>query len=172
MATKEIVVPKGGDEAALDEWRRNPWPTTDRPRFRTPVGEKSRTRQSEKDSCDINLIVKRHTDTGHVSHLNPAEPKFGDFSSGADLKQAIDQVAEANDRFNELPVEVRRAAQNNPYQLLEMLETEDGQIELAEAGLVLTEQPEPPRRVEEQPEPPPTTKLAKGAEGTPETSTD
>lgn len=163
----EHRIPTGGDE-----WRENPWPTSDRPRFRTPVGETSRTKQSEKDNCDINLIVKRHASTGHVSHLNPAAPQFGDFTGAADLKTAIDQVAEANDRFNELPVEVRRAAQNNPYELLAMLETDEGQLELQEAGLILTDQPQPPKEIEQQPEPPPTTKLAKAVTETPETSTD
>jgi len=165
----KTLIPQGGE--ALEEWRTNPWPTTDRPRFRTPVGELSKTKQSEKDNCDINLIVKRHASTGHVSHINPAAPKFGDFTGAGDLKTAIDQVAEANDRFNQLPVEVRRAAENNPYMLLEMLESEEGQLELQEAGLILTDAPEAPTEIEKQPEPPPTTTPSKAAPETPETST-
>lgn len=165
----EKLIPQGGEEA-LEQWRENPWPTTNRPRFRTPVGEKSLTKQSEKDNCDINLIVKRHASTGHVSHINPEAPKFGDFTGATDLKNAIEQVALANARFAELPVEVRRAAENNPHQLLAMLETDDGQLELEEAGLVLTEAPETPIELEQQPEPPPTTKKNVDPEA-PETAT-
>ncbi len=155
MATK--VPQSGPGQQALDEWRKDPWPTEDRPRYRTAVGEKSLTKQSERDSCDINLIVKRHASTGHVSHINPDAPKFGDFTGATDLKNAIDQVNIANARFAELPVEVRRAAENNPHVLLEMLETDEGQLELQEAGLILTDAPQPPKEIEEQPEPPPTT---------------
>ncbi len=88
-----------------------------------------------KDDCDINLIVKRHATTGSVSHFARSEPMHGDFSNSVDLKSAMDAVNDANARFQELPADVRRAAGNNPTQLLEMLESDEGQRELQAAGL-------------------------------------
>jgi len=107
----------------------------DRPRFYSPVGERSRTKQAHKDECDINLIIKRHADTGAISHLNPQAPRFGDFATPYDLKSAIDAVNEAAHTFEQLPAEVRQAAANSPVQFLEMLEDDDGRDELAAAGL-------------------------------------
>jgi len=109
----------------------------ERPRQYTPVGEHSKTKQAMKDECDINTIIKRHSDTGHLTHINPSEPQFGNFASPYDLKSAIDAVHQAQERFQTLPAEIRAAAQNNPVQFLEMLEDPDGQADLVEAGLGL-----------------------------------
>ncbi len=110
-------------------------PERERPRFYTPVGEKSMTKQASKDECDINLIIQRHADTGHVSHINPKDPQFGNFASPYDLKSAMDAVNEANHRFSTLPAEVRQAANNSPVHFLEMLEEDESLDQLVDAGL-------------------------------------
>lgn len=168
---KTMVPQSGPSPATIQFWKDQGIMVVETRIHRTPVGTLSRTKQSDKDNCDINLIVKRHASTGHVSHLNPAAPQFGDFTGAGDLKTAMDQVAAAEDRFMELPPEVRRAADNDPFQLLAMLESEQGQTELEEAGLVLTDRPEAPRETEKQPEPPPTTTPSVIEEANRETAT-
>lgn len=153
--TKKMVPQTGPDMDAVGG--QPPWPTERRPRFRTPVGEKSKTKQSMAEDCDINLIISRHAQTGQISHLNPKAPQFGDFTHPMDLKQAIDAVNDARARFGELPSDVRSAAANDPVQFLAMLEDENGTRELEAAGLILTDQPVPqvPPEKETAPRDPP-----------------
>ncbi len=113
----------------------NPKRTTGR--IYAETGDHSRTKQATKDECDINKIIKRHTDTGNLTHINPRAPQFGDYAYSGDLKQAMDSVQQANDRFAELPSAIRAAAHNSPTRFLAMLEDENGQHELAELGLTI-----------------------------------
>jgi len=108
------------------------------------VGTRSRTRQSHKDECDINLIVKNHTQTGIYSHVNPRTPTYGDFTQAHDLQDALALVGEAGDAFDELPAAVRAACNNDPVQLLNALANQADTMLLAELGLDVEQAPEAP----------------------------
>jgi len=49
----------------------------------------SLTRQSFKDECDVNLIVKRYTETGMINHIPRTTPQYGDAPEGDFLQAAI-----------------------------------------------------------------------------------
>jgi len=49
----------------------------------------SLTRQSFKDECDVNQIVKRYTETGMINHIPRTTPKYGDAPEGDFLEAAI-----------------------------------------------------------------------------------
>jgi len=49
----------------------------------------SLTRQSFKDECDVNLIVKRYTETGMINHIPRRTPEYGDAPEGDFLEAAI-----------------------------------------------------------------------------------
>jgi len=51
--------------------------------------EPSLTRQSFKDECDVNQIVKRYTETGMVNHIPRTNPQYGDAPEGDFLQAAI-----------------------------------------------------------------------------------
>jgi len=51
--------------------------------------EPSLTRQSFKDECDVNQIVKRYTETGMVNHIPRTTPQYGDAPEGDFLEAAI-----------------------------------------------------------------------------------
>lgn len=108
-----------------------------RGRVRTPVGERSRTKQSFADDCDINRIVKRHERGEPITHFNAKHPTFGDFTEGQNLKEAMDSVFRAKEEFAELPARVRSAANNSPVQLLRMLDDPGGRMFLQKSGLEL-----------------------------------
>lgn len=108
-----------------------------RTRTQTPVGDRSRTKQSFAEECNINLIVKRHHSEGVVTHFNKNAPRFGDFTTGGDLKTSMDQVFQAKEDFATLPSAVRAAAENRPEVLLNMLDNPTGQEALQRAGLDL-----------------------------------
>jgi len=51
--------------------------------------EPSLTRQSFKDECDVNQIVKRYTETGMINHIPRTTPRYGDAPEGDFLEAAI-----------------------------------------------------------------------------------
>ncbi len=110
----------------------------------TNCGTQQRTKQSFKDDCDVNLIVKRHASTGLWSHLNPTMPSYGDFSGVVELQDAIATVEAAELDFDALPAAVRAACNNDPVQFLMEVNDVDGVLALAEAGLPMADGWEPP----------------------------
>lgn len=115
-------------------------------RVRKEFTEPSLTRQSEAGDTDVNKIVARHRKTGVVTHLNSKPPMYGDFSAADDLHRAINLTLAAQEGFMDLPSAVRRAADNDPRILLEMLADEEGRELLVEAGLVIDDQAEADER--------------------------
>jgi len=110
-------------------------PTRSRERVTARSGGECATQQHMKDDCDINIIIKRHAETGNISHLNPKSPLYIDCTRVRDLQGAIHLVEEAEDNFATLPSAVRQACQNDPVKFINMLHTEEGTLELGEAGL-------------------------------------
>lgn len=110
-------------------------------RKRTPYdcGDQQRTKQSFKDDCDINLIVKRHASTGLWSHLTGRVPMYGDFSQAQELQDAITTVNAAENDFLELPAAVRRLCANDPVTFYQMMGNEKAVEQLAAAGLPMAE---------------------------------
>ena len=53
-------------------------------------------KQSFKDACDINLIMKRHAKTGVLDHLNVNPGTYGDFANADDYLTALNKVAEVS----------------------------------------------------------------------------
>jgi len=51
--------------------------------------EPSLTRQSFKEECDVNQIVKRYTETGMINHIPRTTPQYGDAPEGDFLEAAI-----------------------------------------------------------------------------------
>ena len=49
----------------------------------------SLTRQSFKDECDVNQIVKRYTETGMINHIPRTTPQYGEAPEGDFLEAAI-----------------------------------------------------------------------------------
>lgn len=120
----------------------------ERKRYTTEVGKESRTKQSFRDECDINRIMKRHAKTGLIDHLSTREPHYGDFSAAVDLHTAMEQVRAAQDDFAALPSEVRNLCLNDPEVLLRALASPEETAALFDAGLPMAEEYEPWREDE------------------------
>lgn len=106
-------------------------------RLRTPVGSVSLTKQSFKDECDINLIMKRFEKTGAIEHLAKFGPQYADVSA-MDFKQAMDIVALGNSMWEELPVSVKQRC-GSPEGFLEFVNDPANAGELVELGLATAE---------------------------------
>lgn len=118
--------------------------------------EPSLTKQSFKDECDVNNIMRRYTATGVVTHLNNRRPEFGDFTSVATFQESLNTVIEAEAMFAELPSAIRDRFGNDPSKLLEFIADENNRDEAIKLGIVKAPDPEPaPQKVEvvNQPEP-------------------
>lgn len=107
--------------------------------------EPSKAVQSEKDNCDINVIVKRFGITGQLPQ-NVRMPQYGDFSSVIDYHTAMGALVAAKESFMQLPSAVRYQFHNNPQEFLEFCsEEKDGQLVNIDAmrkmGLAVPKEP-------------------------------
>ena len=96
------------------------------------------TDQAGANETDINVIVKRHADTGLWSHVNPNAPQAGDFTQFGDATHfhaARNHIAAATEAFQALPAHVRQRFSNDPAQLLDFVAKEENQEEAIRLGL-------------------------------------
>lgn len=78
----------------------------------------SLTQQHFKDDVDLNCIVKRYGITDGAIPPAPADPRYyGDFSDAVDFREAMDRINEAQQRFSELPADLRSRFHNDPVLL-------------------------------------------------------
>ena len=94
--------------------------------------------QSEKDNCDINLIVKRFGVTGVVPQTL-RQPLEGDYSGVYDFRTAMDAVVEARTTFDALPAAIRARFQNDPQLFLEFCSDKENLEEMRKMGLAVPE---------------------------------
>lgn len=94
-----------------------------------------RTKQSFREECDINVLVKRFgLDAGAEGRV---PPMFGDYSGAVEFQEAQEIVARAQSQFNALPARQRERFHNDPAELLEFVMEESNQAEAVELGLAL-----------------------------------
>ena len=94
----------------------------------------SMTRQSHKQECDINNIVKRFNKDGHINHLNKHGESYDDVS-GADYRLWMNKLVSAREMFEELPSETRSQFGNNPAMFLDYVQNPDNADQLVKMGL-------------------------------------
>lgn len=102
----------------------------------------SKTRQSEKDACDINKIMAKYTKTGRLPDLIRQNPLYGDFSKVVDYQQAIDIIQKAKMQFDELSLEVRKRFDYDPAKFLEFAENSQNISEMVKMGLAIEREKE------------------------------
>lgn len=111
----------------------------------------SMTKQSFKDECDINNILKQYKQTGIVSHINEraAQGMYADLPDPTDFQESLNIVQDAQTAFASLPSKVRTRFNNNPAQFLEFCADPRNAKEMAELGLTT------PAQIPSSPEAPP-----------------
>jgi hypothetical protein len=127
------------------------------------VKEPSMTKQSFKEECDINTIVRRFEATGQIDHINQAAAKglYTDLPDGLDLQSALDQVKQAEAAFMALPAAARAHFDNDPVLFVEAMSNPTSQdLEILDKhGLAKIRRPDPePPTPPALPEPPPAVK--------------
>lgn len=94
-----------------------------------------RTKQSDKDACDINLITKRYERTGTLPDLIQREPRYGDFSAVPDFQAALDLVHLAEAQFGALDAHIRTRFANDPANFLAFATNPANLDEMVKLGL-------------------------------------
>jgi phage internal scaffolding protein len=97
-----------------------------------------RTQQHQKDECDINLIIKRHTPEQIALMATQNEGQYGDATS-VDYHAAQNIIANANTMFNDLPSEIRNQFDNDPALFLDFTSNEENYAEMRKMGIMSPE---------------------------------
>ena len=108
-----------------------------------------RTQQHQKDECDINLIIQRHTPEQIALMATQNEGHYGDATS-VDYHAAQNIIANANTMFNELPSDIRNQFDNDPAAFLDFTSNEENYAEMRKMGIM---SPLPPVKLESESEP-------------------
>lgn len=109
----------------------------------------SRTKQSFKEECDINTIVRRFGLTGQAPS-GVRMPTYGDFTGLANFHEAVNAIALANEAFDQMPSAVRARFDNDPGKFVDFCNSQENREEAIKLGLV-----PPPAPVQEPVELPP-----------------
>lgn len=112
------------------------------------VKEPSMTKQSFKDECDINNIVRRFEATGILDHINQAHAQglYQDLPSGLDLQTSLNIIQQAEAAFMALPAAARAEFDNDPVLFVEAFNnpTEAQQERFIALGLATDARPPKP----------------------------
>lgn len=97
--------------------------------------EPSLTKQSDRDSVDLNSIVAKYLRTGEAPGMKGL-PAYGDYSASTTLHDSMNIVRDAEAAFASLPAEVRDACNNDPGALLDLVADPARQEEAIALGLI------------------------------------
>lgn len=119
-----------------------------RERVQVTFTKPSRTKQSFKNECDVNLIMKKFKKIMGEDYLNRYNGyvggQFGDFSQVVDYRTAIEQVRQAQGVFDALPAMIRKRFDNDPASFLDFCQNPANADELVKMGLATASKQEQP----------------------------
>lgn len=95
----------------------------------------SMTKQSFKDECDINNIMRKYQKNALVTHLNQYQGQYADVTGAVDYHTAMNVVTRAHSMFMTLPAELRKDFGNDPARFLDFATDPANEEKLVEMGL-------------------------------------
>lgn len=102
----------------------------------------SRTKQADKDSADINVIMRKFGVTG-VPPVNVRAPTFGDFTGGGivDFHTAMNVIAQTRESFDSVDAHVRARFHNDPQEFVAFCSDPSNADEMVKLGLLSKVEP-------------------------------
>lgn len=96
------------------------------------------TIQSEKDNCDINVIMNRYATCGTPLpyRTDGVQPVYADVSELGDYMENYQRCKQAEEMFNALPSALRKELDNNPANLLAFIQDDANRERCVEYGLI------------------------------------
>lgn len=100
--------------------------------------EPTMTVQSEKDNCDINVIMNRYATCGTPLpyRTDGVQPVYADVSELGDYMENYQRCKQAEEMFYNLPSALRKELDNNPANLLPFIQDEKNKERCYEYGLL------------------------------------
>lgn len=100
---------------------------------------KGKTDQATGQNHQVANIIAEYRANGTQPRVSTAQPLYGDFRNSKDLQDQMISYQAAQARFDDLPSNVRKAANNDLIEFVSMLEEQDdsGRLALTQAGLKL-----------------------------------
>lgn len=101
------------------------------------------TQQQFREDADLNEVMRRFGVTdGAKMPTGVSDPRFyGDFTSSMDLREALDNIKNMTDRFNDLPSRIRAEFHNDPAELYDWISDEKNVPEAIKRGFLATDNP-------------------------------
>lgn len=99
------------------------------------TGPESMTEQCFKDDCDVNLIVKRYTQTGELPYALDRQAFYGDFTEVSSYQEAQNIFNEAEEAFMAIPSDIRLKFENNVSKFIEFYDDPANTEQCYELGL-------------------------------------
>lgn len=100
----------------------------------------SRTQQQFKDEVDTNKIITRYQQTGQI-RIDARKAMYGDFTNVTNFNDAMNQLAYAQQAFDQLPAAIRDRFNNDPAQMLRFLDDPTQRDEAVRLGLAVAPTP-------------------------------
>lgn len=94
------------------------------------------TKQSFKDECDINNIMRKYERTGVLDHAATQVPQYGEYMSPLSYQESLNAIIYAQEQFAALPADLRARFGNDPTELLAFMEDSRNLDEAVKLGLV------------------------------------
>lgn len=107
-----------------------------RGRLRTPVGVGSLTKQSFKDECDINVLMKRYEKSGLMNHVLRYEGRYEDLPDQMDYQEALRIADAGREAFESLTGAIRARFNNDPAAFLAFVDDPRNVDEMRQMGLL------------------------------------
>jgi len=110
--------------------------------------------QQFRDDVDINVIARRLGLEDENANLpRVTDPRYyGDFTQARSLREMLDSARVAQERFNDLPADIRERFNHDPQKLWEFVNNEKNLEEAVQIGLLKKEiTPDPIRVIVQEP---------------------
>jgi len=119
------------------------------PRVYTKCSGGGLTKQSFRDECDINNILRKYQKTGLIEHVKRFNGQYGDFSDVKGYQDSLNRIKAADEAFMSLPVDLRKRFHQRPAEFLEFVSNSVNRDEMLKMGLLKPKVDEASPKVQE-----------------------
>lgn len=102
--------------------------------YKKIFNDRSRARQSCKESCDVNYILDKYQRTG-ILPIMKNQKLYEDFADAPDYKAAMDLIVKAGEQFEGLDSTLRERFGNDPQKFLAFCNDPKNSDEMCDLGL-------------------------------------
>lgn len=104
-------------------------------RLQKAFTQPSLAKQSFRDECDINNIMRKFEKSGLVDHINTHQGQYGDFIGYPEFHEAQNSIKVAEEMFATVPAKIRAKFGNSPEAFLDFVQDSSNEGELIKMGL-------------------------------------